>query len=206
LRAGVATDLRAEGAQTQLSGGAQADAAARRTSMNARVAAVSERASTELELLGRGVRRRQRVRPVRAVRHAFRAWRRTRPFWGGLWTILGGLIILYLPATAYKFVIASGTSVWLGILVGVLIVVFGLFLWFAPSERHLMGVMIEIAALVSFVTSDLGGFLVGMLLAIIGGALGFSWVPLQSKVDKPVRVATAGQQPSRPAAAAGARD
>lgn len=115
------------------------------------------------------------------LRTGFRAWRRTRPFWGGLWCILGGVIIAYGPTTAIKIILISGTIVWLGILVGLLVVVMGLFLWFAPHLRQLVGVMAVAFSMVSLITSDYGGFFIGLLLGTIGGALGFAWTPIQTK-------------------------
>jgi len=118
------------------------------------------------------------------LRMGFRRWRRTRPFWGGLWAILGGLIIAAGPASAVKLLIAAGTTIWLGVLVGVLISIFGLFLWFAPQQRHLFGVLTAVLSVVSLITSDFGGFAIGMLLGITGGAMGFAWVPAAPKVRK----------------------
>ena len=115
------------------------------------------------------------------LRSGLRAWRRTRPFWGGLWCILGGVIIAYGPTTAIKIILISGTIVWLGILVGLLVVVMGLFLWFAPHLRQLVGVMAVAFSMVSLITSDYGGFFIGLLLGTIGGALGFAWTPIQPK-------------------------
>ncbi len=118
------------------------------------------------------------------IRMGFRRWRRTRPFWGGLWAILGGLICAMGPASAIKLLVAAGTTVWLGVLVGVLISIFGLFLWFAPQQRHLFGVLIAVLSVLSLITSDFGGFAVGMLLGITGGAMGFAWVPARPKVRR----------------------
>jgi len=117
----------------------------------------------------------------RELRSGFRAWRRTRPFWGGLWCILGGVIIAYGPTTAIKIILISGTIVWLGIMVGLLVVLMGLFLWFAPHLRQLVGVMAEAFSMVSLITSDYGGFFIGLLLGTIGGALGFAWTPIRPK-------------------------
>jgi len=115
------------------------------------------------------------------LRSGFRAWRRTRPFWGGLWCILGGVIIAYGPTTAIKIILISGTIVWLGIMVGLLVVLMGLFLWFAPHLRQLVGVMAAAFSMVSLITSDYGGFFIGLLLGTIGGALGFAWTPIRPK-------------------------
>lgn len=121
--------------------------------------------------------------PQRGLRHllgtaraGFRTWRRTRPFWAGVWTVLGGAIIAYVPGTAIQFVFST-TSIAIGVTVGVVIGVCGLCLWFQPQLRFLLGVVILVLSLVSFVTSDFGGFFVGMLLSIIGGALATAWVP-----------------------------
>ncbi len=112
---------------------------------------------------------------LRSLRLRFRHWRHSRPFWGGFWVILGSVMITYGPATAIRLIFVSGDVVWLGTLVGVLIGVLGLFLWFMPGHRHLYSVLAVLLALVSLITSDLGGFLVGMLLAVIGGSMAFAW-------------------------------
>ena len=111
------------------------------------------------------------------TRQRFRHWRRTRPFWGGLWSILGGLLMAVGPLSAIKVILVAGQVVWMGITVGVLVAVFGLFLWFAPSQRQIAGVLIVVLSLVSFITSDFGGFLIGMILGLTGGAMGFAWTP-----------------------------
>ena len=101
--------------------------------------------------------------------------------------IIAGFLILLGPATAYKLIFAAGQIVWLGILVGALVSIMGLFVWFSPSQRHFFGILIVLGSLVSFITSDLGGLLLGMLLGIIGGALAFAWAPLPPSVaDQPV--------------------
>lgn len=116
--------------------------------------------------------------PLQRARLAFRQWRRRRPFWAGLWAIVGGAIIAYVPATAFKFSLVPGSLIWLGVLVGVLIAVFGLFVWLQPSLRYLLGTLIIVFALGSFMSSDFGGLLVGMLLGLVAGALAIAWTPL----------------------------
>ncbi|MBO0838346.1 MAG: hypothetical protein J2P28_22900, partial [Actinobacteria bacterium] len=122
----------------------------------------------------------------------FRLWRRSRPFWGGTWCLLGGLLIAFGPATAIRFVLVSGTIVSVGILVGVVVLLMGLFLWFLPQNRHIAGVLAIAFSLASFVTSNLGGFIVGMVLGILGGAMGFAWTPRQAVAetlqDRPPRI------------------
>lgn len=111
------------------------------------------------------------------LRIGFRRWRRSRPFWAGVWTLLGGGLIAYVPGTAFKFALMPGSLIWAGILVGVIIVIFGLFLWVQPSIRYLLGVLIILFSLFSFITSDFGGLLLGMLLGLVGGSLAMAWIP-----------------------------
>lgn len=131
--------------------------------------------------------------PLLGIRARFRAWRKSRPFWAGTWSLLGGVAIAAGPASAYKLLLASSTPVWLGVAVGLVIAVFGLFFWFTPGQRQIVGVLVVVLAVASLVTSDLGGFVVGMLMGIVGGAMGFAWSPVQPRVQ-PV-VATADRPP-----------
>jgi hypothetical protein len=112
----------------------------------------------------------------------FRRWRRGRPFWAGVWTVLGGAIVAFVPGTSFPLVLIPGGLIWLGILVGVVIVVFGLFFWIQPELRRLLGALTLLLAFASFVTSDFGGLFVGMLFTLIGGSLALSWTPLREKV------------------------
>jgi hypothetical protein len=119
----------------------------------------------------------------RSVRAAFHAWRRSRPFWGGLLLVLAGLELLGLPLTgvfvrgAIKLVIYIGIGGVFGVLIGVLLIAAGIVLWVNPTQRVFYGIAGIVLGIISFPASNLGGFLLGMLLAIIGGALAFAWVP-----------------------------
>ena len=143
--------------------------------------------SSTAQTLTPPVRRRRkywRFGPHR-IRMAFRRWRRSRPFWGGLLVIIGGSIITLGPASAYKVILTAGDVVWEGILVGALIVILGLFLWFQPSMRHFFGVLAVVLSLLSFITSDIGGFVIGMTLSMTGGSMAFAWVPVDPATIKP---------------------
>ncbi|MFI1800876.1 DUF6114 domain-containing protein [Streptomyces sp. NPDC020379] len=115
------------------------------------------------------------------ARHSFREWRGQRPFWGGLWTLLAGIPIMYIPyqtMTLGDLHIRMATTAGAGsLIIGVLLVVLGLTLWFQKQSRIFAGVAAILLALVSLVVSNFGAFLIGFLLALIGGALGVSWAP-----------------------------
>ncbi|GII33159.1 DUF6114 domain-containing protein [Planotetraspora mira] len=105
-------------------------------------------------------------------------WRRTRPFWGGLLTILGGVELLSIPfaSQALPLVIQSGT-VGASYLIALVLIAVGLLLWWQPGQRIFLGVVAVLVSLASFVYANLGGFLVGMLLGLVGGALAAAWTP-----------------------------
>ncbi|MGP3986494.1 DUF6114 domain-containing protein [Streptomyces sp. 3N207] len=114
-------------------------------------------------------------------RQSFRHWRGQRPFWGGMLTLLAGIPIMYVPyqnLTLGSLTIRMSTTAGAGsLIIGVLLVVLGLTMWFQPQSRVFAGVAAILLALVSLVVSNIGAFLIGFLLGLIGGALGVSWAP-----------------------------
>lgn len=114
-------------------------------------------------------------------RFRFRVWRWQRPFWAGLLTILGGLPIAYFPyanLTLGQLTLRMATTAGSGsLIIGVLLVVLGLTMWFQQPVKVFAGVASILLALVSLVVSNMGGFLTGFLLALIGGALAIAWAP-----------------------------
>ncbi|AXK35492.1 hypothetical protein DVA86_25415 [Streptomyces armeniacus] len=115
------------------------------------------------------------------MRANFRVWRGQRPFWGGMLTLLAGLPIMYIPyqnLTLGSLTIRMSTTAGAGsLIIGVLLVVLGLTMWYQPHSRVFAGVAAILLALVSLVVSNFGAFLIGFLLGLIGGALGVSWAP-----------------------------
>jgi uncharacterized protein DUF6114 len=137
--------------------------------------------------------------PFRRARLAFRRWRRTRPFWAGIWAMIGGLIVLYGPLMSIKVILVAGQIVWMGILVGALIALAGLFLWFEHGLSRLLGVLIVLLGLVSLITSDFGGFIIGMLFSLVGGSMAFAWRPLQrQRAEAPAKVERRGEVKAQP--------
>ncbi|MFD8151934.1 DUF6114 domain-containing protein [Streptomyces sp. NPDC001046] len=115
------------------------------------------------------------------LRRRFRDWRGNRPFWAGLFTILGGVPIAYFPYATLKLGTMSltmATTAGAGsLIIGVLLVTLGLTMWFQQATRIFAGVAAIILALVSLVVSNIGGFIVGFLFAMLGGALAVAWAP-----------------------------
>lgn len=114
-------------------------------------------------------------------RAQFRAWRGTRPFWAGLFVMLGGLPIAYFPYAHLQLghlTLAMSTTAGAGsLIIGVLLIVLGFSLWFQKHVRTFAGVAAILLALVSIPVSNLGGFLLGFLFSLVGGAMAVAWAP-----------------------------
>ncbi|MFC7893328.1 DUF6114 domain-containing protein [Streptomyces sp. NPDC057381] len=111
----------------------------------------------------------------------FRAWRGARPFWAGLFVALAGFPIMYFPYANLQIghlTLAMSTTAGAGsLIIGVLLVVLGMSLWFQRHIRVFAGVAAILLGLVSIPVSNFGGFVIGFLLSLVGGAMAVSWAP-----------------------------
>ncbi|MFF9977138.1 DUF6114 domain-containing protein [Streptomyces erythrochromogenes] len=134
------------------------------------------------------------------VYYHFRAWRGRRPFWAGLFTLLGGFPIAYFPYADLRLgniSLAMATTGGAGaLIIGVLLITLGLALWFQQTIRVFAGVASILLALVSLPVSNLGGFGMGFILSLIGGALALSWAPGQPVDEEPAIQQPTVQQPA----------
>ena len=145
----------------------------------------------------------QAMNTFRAGWEWFRTWRRTRPFWGGLLLTSAGVELLVAPAAQslilpIDLIIYAGIAGVSGTLIGVLLIAIGVLSWLQPVQHTFFGVVGLLLALVSFVTSNFGGFVIGMLLGIVGGALVFAWGPDARRRSRGRRRAGARQAPDEP--------
>ncbi|MYS85240.1 DUF6114 domain-containing protein [Embleya scabrispora] len=118
---------------------------------------------------------------------AFRRWRKERPFWAGLFTILGSGPILWAPYATlsagditFKITQMGGVS---AIFIGAILILSGIAIWLNPKARVYIGIFVILVSLVSFVVATFGGFFVGMLFGLIGGTLAISWVFLPAEEE-----------------------
>lgn len=151
-------------------------------------------------------------------RRNFRDWRGDRPFWAGLFIVFGGVPIAYFPYAHLQvghLTLAMSTTAGAGsLIIGVLLVVLGISLWFQKHVRTFAGVAAILLGLVSLPVANLGGFLIGFLFALIGGAMAVSWVPgepderysAQRSLGKEGLPDSAAAEPVELAAADGAGD
>ncbi|TXS46645.1 hypothetical protein EAO75_28665 [Streptomyces sp. uw30] len=115
----------------------------------------------------------------RDLRSAFRQWRADRPFWGGLLLALGGAWILLTMKASLKVILHVGMQGLAGYLLPALMVLLGLLTLFNPAQRLFYSITGVLVTLGTWLTSNLGGFFVGLLLGVVGSCLAFGWLPDQ---------------------------
>ena len=132
-----------------------------------------------------------------AWRRAFRHWRRTRPFWAGVITLAAAYELIAVPNLSLGGLTfqqgIAGIGTWL---MAALMALMALVMWFQPHLRVIAGVSTILFALASFLTSNLGGFLLGMLLGLVGGSLAVAWDFAKPKAETPAEHVAAGDEPS----------
>ncbi|MDR3083128.1 MAG: DUF6114 domain-containing protein [Streptomyces sp.] len=112
-------------------------------------------------------------------RAAFRQWRARRPFWGGLLLTLAGAEILLTEKASLKVVMHVGMQGLAGYLLPTVMLLCGLLILFNPAQRLFYSIIGILLSLGTWVTSNLGGFLIGLLLGATGSCLTFGWLPDQ---------------------------
>lgn len=117
--------------------------------------------------------------PQQGIRSAFREWRAVRPFLGGLLLALGGAEILLTEKASLKVVMHIGMQGLAGYLLPAVMVLCGLLTIFSPGQRLFYSILGVLATLGTWVTSNLGGFFVGLVLGLVGSCLSFGWLPDQ---------------------------
>jgi hypothetical protein len=110
---------------------------------------------------------------------AFRRWRAHRPFLGGLLLTLGGVEILVTMKVSLKIVVHLGMQGLAGFMLPALMVVCGLLILFNPTQRLFYSIVGIMLTLGTWVTSNLGGFFVGLVLGVVGSCMAFGWLPDQ---------------------------
>ncbi|MCN9242873.1 DUF6114 domain-containing protein [Streptomyces sp. RY43-2] len=110
---------------------------------------------------------------------AFRQWRAKRPFWGGLLLTLGGGEVLLTEKASLKVVLHVGMQGLAGYLLPTVMLLCGLLILFNPAQRLFYSIIGVLLSLGTWLTSNLGGFLIGLLLGVTGSCLTFGWLPDQ---------------------------
>ena len=115
--------------------------------------------------------------PTERYRRPFRTWRRGRPFIPGLCILLAGLEIYWAPHSSVGKLLSMGLPGISSLFIPIFLAVFAITVWFFPTYRVFSGIAAILLALLSLVATNLGGFFLGFLLAMLGGAFAVAWTP-----------------------------
>ena len=117
-------------------------------------------------------------------RARFGAWRRQRPFVGGVLTALGGVEMFFSGQLDIgKIHVQLGIEGLQATIIPILLVLLGILVIAMPAHRIFYGVIALAVAVYSLVGVNLGGFFLGMLLSTVGGILTVAWMPKQVPAD-----------------------
>ncbi|MEL7975418.1 DUF6114 domain-containing protein [Isoptericola sp. F-RaC21] len=132
-------------------------------------------------------------------RQRFAAWRRDRPFWGGVLAILAGVVMWFSGRLQFdNFEIQLGIEGMQSTLLPAALVLLGVLVMTQPQFRVFYGVITLAISVYSLLGVNLGGFGIGMVLGVVGGILAVSWMPRAGGAEAP-----AAADDETPAAAPG---
>ncbi|MER7840619.1 DUF6114 domain-containing protein [Streptomyces sp. NPDC096040] len=134
-------------------------------------------------------------------RARFGRWRGQRPFLGGVLLVLAGAEILVTMKAPLPVILHIGMQGLAGYLLPTLMIVCGLLIVFNPAQRLFYSILGILLSLGTWLTSNLGGFMVGLLLGAVGSCITFGWLP-----DQEPRVSRRKRRKAARAAAQGFGD
>jgi len=102
---------------------------------------------------------------------------------GGLFILLGGIAEMTIGSAVSAVSLGQAGGILaglgaLGILMGILILIFGIVILVSVDTPLGCGIAVIIFAVISL-ASFLGGFVIGFILALIGGILAITWEPYE---------------------------
>lgn len=112
----------------------------------------------------------------------FGAWRRERPFVGGLLVALGGVeMFLSSQLDLGNLRVQLGIEGLQATIIPIMLLLLGVLAVTMPTHHIFYGVIALVIALYSIVGVNLGGFLVGMLLSTVGAVLVVAWMSPETR-------------------------
>lgn len=111
------------------------------------------------------------------LRKRFRGFRKTRPFWGCVVLSLGAYFIISPVLTTFSATVSMGTAAVSGWVIGGIMLTAAVVSLVSPGQRHFAALMAMIVSIASLVLTNLGGYVIGMALGIVGSGMVFAWTP-----------------------------
>lgn len=131
------------------------------------------------------------ARPT-TVWRAVRRFMRTRPFWGAIILAFGGWFVLKPVVGSTAMVLELGVGGVSGYILGGGMIAAAAVAMVLPKQRHFPAIIAMMLSVASLPLANLGGWIIGMFLGIVGSGLVFAWTPysekeLAKKADKRAR-------------------
>ncbi|MEI4272354.1 DUF6114 domain-containing protein [Klenkia sp. LSe6-5] len=112
-------------------------------------------------------------------------FRRTRPFWGCLILALGGWFVLRPAVGSFSLLLGLGVGGAQVYILGGGMIAAALVALVKPDQRFFPAIMAMIFSVASLPLANLGGWLLGMVLGIVGSGMVFAWTPYtQQQLDQ----------------------
>jgi hypothetical protein len=132
-----------------------------------------------------------RPQPHRSQPHgwaAFRAWVGERPFFGGLLIVLSGVELFFSGQLDLGNIqVQFGIEGLQATIIPVVMALLGVLIIASPKQRVFYGVVALVLSLYSIVGVNLGGFIIGTLLSVVGGISAVAWMPRDQRKGGRVR-------------------
>ncbi|WP_419704332.1 DUF6114 domain-containing protein [Promicromonospora sp. NFX87] len=137
-------------------------------------------------------------------RRDFRPWRRQRPFVGGVLVALAGLEMLLsgpikLDQLGMNVVLQFGVEGSQATILPIALILLGILSIAQPVHRIFYGVIALAISVYSIAGVNLGGWVVGFLLGVVGGIVVVSWAPPEADIE-PDTAADDAADPAEPRA------
>lgn len=117
------------------------------------------------------------VTAAEAPARGFRYWRRQRPFIGGLLVALGGIEMFFSGQLDIGHLhVQLGIEGLQATIIPIVLLLLGILAVTMPAHHVFYGIIALVVAIYSLIGVNLGGFIVGMLLAGTGAVLVVAWM------------------------------
>lgn len=119
---------------------------------------------------------------ARPEAHRFRAWRHERPFIGGLLVAIAGVEMFFSGQLDIGHLhVQLGIEGLQATVVPVMLVLLGVLAVMMPAHHIFYGVIALAVGVYAIVGVNLGGFLIGTILACVGGVVVVAWMTPEAR-------------------------
>lgn len=133
----------------------------------------------------------------------FTAWRRRRPFLGGLLIAVAGVEMFFSGQMDIGHLhVQLGIEGLQATIIPIALVLLGVLAITMPAHHVFYGVLSLAVGLYALVGVNLGGFLLGTIIACVGGVLVVAWMTPEARAESKARAGSKAQRASRREASA----